>query len=87
MLELLQAAREFQQISEFEGRTTRADDERGILGLQAGPTDRQNPQAARVVVVVHLISAPVVARGDQLKCLSEEWMKGVGNLESSFVRV
>jgi hypothetical protein len=83
LTKLLQTPRQLKQISQPERRAALADDQGRIRGDQARPRNWQNPQAAGIVVVVHLIGAPVVALGQQLKRLPELGMKGVSNLESS----
>ena len=82
LTKLLQTPRQLKQISQPEWRAALADDQARIRGDQARPRNRQNPQAAGIVVVVHLIGAPVVALSQQLKRLPKLGMKGVSNLES-----
>ena len=81
LAKLLQTPRQLKQISQPERRAALANDQGRIRGDQARPRYRQNPQAAGIVVVVHLIGAPVVALSQQLKRLPKLGMKGVSNLE------
>ena len=82
LAKLLQTPRQLKQISQPERRAALTNDQGRIRGDQARPRNRQNPQAAGIVVVVHLIGAPVVALSQQLKRLPKLGMKGVSNLES-----
>ena len=80
----LDEVRKLEQISHAKGGTTSGQDDTGVRGSKAGPSSRQDPHMIRSLVEADPIFSPTVAVVEDLKLLTVQGMKGMGDGENSF---
>ncbi len=72
-----------QQIRHTKGGPTGGEDDTGVRGSKAGPSSRQDPHMIRSLVEADPIFSPTVAVVEDLKLLTVQGMKGMGDREKS----
>ena len=73
-----------EQIRHAKGGTTGCKHHAGVRGSKAGPSSRQYPHLIRSLVEADPIFSPTVAVVEDLKLLTVQGMKGMGDCENSF---
>jgi hypothetical protein len=73
-----------EQISHAKGDTTDGQDATSVRGSKAGPSSRQDPHLISSLVEADPIFSPTVAVVEDLKLLTVQGMKGMGDGENSF---
>ena len=80
----LNEAGKLEQIRHAKGRATSCKYHTGIRGSKAGPGRWQRPHMIRSLVKGDPIFPPIVSVGEDLKLLTVQGMKGMGDREKSF---
>lgn len=73
-----------EEISHAKGRATSSEDDTGIRRNEAGPSRWECPDVLRGLVKGDPIFSPIVPVAEDLKLLTVQGMKGMGDREKSF---
>jgi len=72
-----------EQIRHAKGGPTSGEDDNGVRGSKARPSSWQYPHMIRSLVEADPIFSPTVTVAENLKLLTIQGMKGMGNREKS----